>query len=92
MHISDAVSAEEQEKRRDMRSIYAGGKAKGVNIKLKGSTIVINGIKYGHGDTHNLPKDLNITQVKIVATKDGHAFQSHHAFLSSMYPCIIKYD
>ena len=81
-----------KKKSRDIRSIYAVGKAKGVNIKLKGSTIVIDGIKYGHCEIHNLPKDLNITQLKIVATKDGHAFQSHHAFLSSMYPCIIKYE
>ena len=92
VHISDAVSAEEQEKRRDMRSIYAAGRAKGINIKLKGSSLVIDGIKYWHSDIHNLPKGLNITQVKIVATKDGLAFQSHHAFLSSMYPCVIKYD
>ena len=30
--------------------------------------------------------------MKIVATIDGLTFQSHHAFLSSVYPCIIKYE
>ena len=40
----------------------------------------------------NLPKNLCIDQVKIVATKDGIAFQSHHAFLSNMYPCKISYE
>ena len=92
VHISDAVSAEEQDKRRDMRCIYAAGKAKGINIKLKGANVVIDGIKYGHSDIHNLPKGLSIKQVKIVATKDGTAFQSHHAYLSNMYPCVINYE
>ena len=75
VHLSDAISSEEQDKRRDMRCIYAVGKAKGIDIKLKGSNIVIDGIKYGHNDIHNLPKGLSIEQVKIVTTKDGTAFQ-----------------
>ena len=78
VHISDAVSAEEQDKRRDMRCIFASGRAKGIDIKLKGSSIVIDGIKFGikfgHNDIHNLPKGLSIEQVKIVTTKDGVAF------------------
>ena len=92
VHLSDAISPEEQDKRRDMRCIYAVGKAKGVDIELKGSNIVIDGIKYRHNDIHNLPKGLSIEQVKIVTTKDGTAFQSHHAFLSSMYPTKIMYE
>ena len=92
VHISDAVSQEEQDKRRDMRCIFAAGKSRGVDVKLKGSSIVIDGVKYNHSDIYNLPKNLSIDQVKIVATKDGLAFQSHHAFLSNMYPCKISYD
>ena len=45
VHISDAISAEEQDKRRDMRCIYAAGKARGIDVKLKCSNIVIDGIK-----------------------------------------------
>ena len=75
-----------------MRCIYAAGKGKGLNIKLKGSSIVLDRIKYGHNDIHNIPKGLSVIQVKIVATKDGLAFQSHHAHLSSMFPCVIKFD
>ena len=91
VHISDAVTIEEQERQRDMRCIYAG-KAKGMDIKLKGLSIIINGVKFYHKDIHNLPKDLSICQIKIIATKDGVAFQSHHAYLSNMYPCKIMYD
>ena len=92
VHISDAVSLEEQEKRRDLRCIYAAGKAKGIDVKLKGTSIVIDGIKFGHDDIRNLPKGLSIEDVKIVKTKDGTAFQSHHAYLSNMFPCKIIYE
>ena len=92
IHISDTVSPEEQDKRRDMRCIFAVGKAKGVNVKLKGSNIIIDAVKFGHSDIYNLPKGLSIDLVKIVATKDGLAFQSHHAYLSNMYPCKIVFE
>ena len=92
VHISDAVTIEEQEHRRDMRCIYSAGKAKGVDVKLKGSNIIIDGINYSHKDIHSLPKGLSITEVKIVTAKDGVAFQSHHAYLSNMFPCKIVYE
>ena len=92
MHISDAVTIEEQDRRRDMRCIYAAGKAKGVDVKLKGSSIIIDGVKFVHKDIHNLPKGLSIEKVKLVATKDGLAFQSHHSYLSNMYPVKIVYN
>ena len=31
-------------------------------------------------------------KVKIVTTKDGVAFQSHHAYLSNMFPCKIMFE
>ena len=92
IHISDAVTVEEQDRRRDMRCIYAAARAKGIDVKLRGSNIVIDGMKYSHKDIHNLPKDLSIEKVKIVTTKDGVAFQSHHAYLSNMYLCKIIYE
>ena len=92
LHISDAVSQDEQEKRRDVRCIFAVGKAKSIDIKLRGSNIIIDGIKYGHSDIHALPKGLSIKEIKVVATKDGTAFQSHHAYLSNMFPCKIVYE
>ena len=39
--------------RRDMRCIYAAGKAKGVVVKLKGSHIIIDGAKFAHKCSNN---------------------------------------
>ena len=92
VHIADAVSVEEQDRRRDLRCIYAAGKSKGVDVKLKGSNIIIDGVRFAHKDIHDLPKGLSIDKVKMVATRDGLAFQSHHSFLSNMYPVKIMCD
>ena len=75
-----------------MRCIYAAGKAQGIDVKLRGSSITIDGVKYTHKDIHALPKGLCISEVKIVTTKEGVAFQSHHAYLSNMFPCKILYE
>ena len=53
---------------------------------------IIDGVKYNHNDIHSLCKGLSITEVKIVPTKDGVAFQSHHAYLSNMFPCKIMFE
>ena len=71
IYILDAISMEEQEKRRDMRCIFAAGKVKGIDIKLRGSNIVFDGIEYSHNDFFTLPKGLSIEEIKIVETKDG---------------------
>ena len=92
VHISDTVSQDEQERRRDMRCIFAVGKARSIDIKLRGSNIIFDGIRYGHSDINALPKGLSIKGIKVVATKDGTAFQSHHAYLSNMYHCKIVYE
>ena len=91
VHISDSVTIEEQERRWDMRCIYAAGKARGIDVKLKVSCIIIDGVKFNH-NIHTLPKGLCISEVKILMTKDGVAFQSHHTYLSHMFPCKINFE
>ena len=61
-------------------------------MKLKGSSIIIDGVKFSHNDIHTLPKGLCISEVKIVMRKDGVAFQSHQAYLSNMFPCKICFE
>ena len=80
-HISDAFSIEEQECRRDMRCIHAAGKAIGIDVKLKSSSIIIDEVMYNHKDIHTLPKGMSISEVKAVTTKDGVECQSRHALL-----------
>ena len=62
----------------------------GQSPRLKGSNIIIDDIKYSYKDINSLPHGLCTENVKIVATTEGLAFQSHHAYMSNMYPCEIN--
>ena len=64
--------------------------AQNLNVKLRGSTIIFDDIKYTYKDIDFLPHSLSMEGVKIVNVSDGVAFQSHHAFMSNMFLCLIK--
>ena len=92
IRLSDAISQLEQSQQRDLRCIYAAAKAQNLNVKLRGSTIIFDDIKYTYKDIDSLPHGLSMERVKIVKVSDGIDFQSHHAFLSNMFACLIKSD
>ena len=92
VRLSDAISPLEQSHQRDLRCIYAAAKTQNLNVKLRGSTIIIDDIKYTYKDIDTLPHGLTMENVKVISVSDGVAFQSHHAFLSNMYMCLIKHE
>ena len=92
IRLSDAISPLEQSQQRDLRCIYAVAKSQNLNVKLRGSTIIFDDIKYTYKDIDALPHGLNMEGVKVVKVSDGVAFQSHHAFMSNMFMCLIKHE
>ena len=91
-YLSDDLPPKIQSERRDLRSIHALARVKGINSKLRGGSIVIDEIRYSYADINNLPHDLTLENAKTVTVEDGVAFQGHHAFMSSLYRCEIKYN
>ena len=91
-HLNDALSPKEQMQVKDLRCIYAVGKARGLDIKLRGSILIIDGIKLTYNNIDNLPYDLSMESAKTIQVKDGYAFQSHHSFLSNMFLTDIRYE
>ena len=90
--LSDAISPQEQSQQRDLRCIYAAAKAQRINVKLRGSCIIIEDAKYTYKDINNLPNNLSMENVKILRAAYGLAFQSLHAFMSNMFACLINPD
>ena len=90
VRLSDAISPQEQSQQRDLRCIYAAAKAQGLNVKLRGSSIIIDEIKFSYKDINALPHGLSMENVKMVRVEDGIAFQSHYAYMSNMFPCDIN--
>ena len=66
IRLSNAITPTEQSKQRDLRCIYAVAKAQKLNVKLRGSTIIFDDIKYTYKDIDALPHGLNMEGVKIV--------------------------
>ena len=56
----------------------------------RGSSIIIEDVKYTYKDINRLPHNLSMENVKILRETDGLAVQSHHAFMSNMFVCLIK--
>ena len=77
-------------KNKASKGIFAAAKSQGLNVKLRGNNLIIDDIKYSYKDIDSLPHGLTMESVKILIVTDGLAFQSHHAYLSNMFPCIIK--
>ena len=85
VHLSDALTPKEQKQAKDLRCIFALGKAKKLDIKLRGNVIIIDGIRFTHKEIDSLPYDLTMEAAKIIPVDDGIAFQSEYAYLSNMY-------
>ena len=92
LHINDALTPTEQKQAKDLRCIYAAGRAQGLDIKLRGNILIIDGVKLTYKDINTLPYGLSMETVKIISVPEGLAFQSHHAYLSNMYVTDIKYE
>ena len=86
-YLSDDLSQEQQSKRRDLRCLNAYAKSMNIDSKYKGDAIVVDGVRYTHVDIGTLPHDITLEHAKVVKVQDGYAFQSEHAFLSSLYHC-----
>ena len=47
---------------------------------------------YHYRDIKDLPTGISLEEAKVIEFDHGTAFQSHHAYLSNMYPCEIIDD
>ena len=92
VHLSDALTPLEQKQNNDLRCIYAAGRSRCLDIKLRGNILIIDGIRFSYSDIANLPYELTMEAVKVVDVMDGVAFQSEYAYLSNMYKTNIVYE
>ena len=67
------------------------GRAKGVACKQRGSSVVIEGIRYTPKEFTSLPHNLSLEAAAIVQVPEGLVFQGHHAYLSNMYITPAQY-
>ena len=76
--------------RKEVQTIY--NKAKqidGIQLKMKGEAIEIDGRTYTREQFQNLPHGLTLENASTVETPNGVAFQGHGSPVSSLYQCEI---
>ena len=91
VHLQDDLPKETLNQRRDIRCIASLARTMDIECQVRGSVLHIGGRRYTYDDLNTLPHGLSLEKAKIVEVQDGFAFQSHHAFLSNLYPARITY-
>ena len=88
--ISDDLPREIADERKTLRCLAATARDRGHRATVKGGVLVIDDIRYTYKEQDDLPEGVNMEDAKTIQVADGIAFQSHHSYLSSMYPTPIK--
>ena len=93
MYIKDDLPTDIARQRQDLRCLAALARDKGYGAAVRDGVLIVDNKRYTYKDLDNLPDDLTIKNAKTLKVdNDGLAFQSHHSYLSSMYPCSIIHD
>ena len=90
IYLQDDLSPAKQSKKKETRAIYAFAKAQGIDIKMKGNNLVIDGVKYGQDEV--LLRNLSIENAKTFQVKDGIAFQGTHSPHSNLHKCNFTFE
>ena len=83
--IGDDLTEVKASEQKDLRCLAAFAKGKGLKASYKNGSLIIDDKKYTYKDIDSLPHDISMANAKIRDTKDGVAFQGHHAYLSNLH-------
>ena len=91
VYVVDDFPPETQEKIKELRAISAFSRSQGLDSRMKGANLVIDGKAYAHENMDKLPDKLSMEAAKLIEVEDGIAFQGKHAYLSNHHPCEINF-
>ena len=94
VYLNDDFTQQQKIQIGELRSISALAKRNGMDSKVRGSSLLIDGRRYGYGDVDRLPNGLTIEAAKTfpVDGERGIGFQSKHSIFSNMSKCQIAYE
>ena len=78
----------------ELRSISALARNKGLDSRVRGNALFVDGHRYGYNDVSKLPEGLTIEAAKTISVDEGKGigFQSKHSVFSNMYECQLMFD
>ena len=89
VYISDDLPKEIANQRKVLRCLAATARDRGHRATVRGAALIVDDIRYNYSEIDDLPDGITMENAKVVQLDDGIAFQSHFAFLSSMFPVTI---
>ena len=92
--MNDDLTQQQKIQVGELRSISALTKRKGLESKVCGNTLFINGRRYGYGDVDRLLDGLTLEAAKTIPVDKGRGlgFQSKHSMFFNMSKCHIVYE
>ena len=83
--IADGLPPDALARRQVMRHINNLARTKGLNSRMKGEVLLIDGKRYT--DVASLPHGLNLADAKTLSINNGIAFEGPESYMSNLYPC-----
>lgn len=90
VYINEDLPRIINERRADIRAVYANAVEKKQPAKMAGTKVTVNNVTYKHYQLDKLPEGLRLVDTKIVQVHGGIAFGSDKAYLSNFYPCKFR--
>lgn len=86
IYLNDDTTTLTRKMRENYRAVAALAQANGNNVKIHGDGIIIDGRKYKHAESDQLPPNLSLAKAKTVTIDGGIYFSSEHSYMSNFYP------
>ena len=77
---------------KEMRAIHGFAKCVGMESKIKGTKLIVEGKRYELDDLKSVPEEITIEKAKTLEYKDSVIFQGHHSYLSNMVSSEVNYE
>ena len=92
VYINDELTADQTNKMKNMRAISGYARSVGMETKIKGTSLIVDGKKFTLDDLDCVPEEITIEKAKNIEINGALIFQGHHSVLSNMSHSDIVYE
>ena len=94
IYLNDDFTPMQKVQISELRSISALARKNGMESRVRGNALFVDGRRYSYGDLGRLPEGLSITAAKTISVDDGRGigFQSKHSVFSNMSEAHMVHD
>ena len=84
VYFNNELTADQTNKMKNMRAISGYARSVGMETKIKGTSLIVDGKKFTLDDLDCVPEEITIEKAKNIEINGALIFQGHHSVLSNM--------